>query len=506
MENDGNFPLDATQKEILLNRWHYLQTKTVMEFLKDKSIGVSRILSMPDRNVGAIKDCNGTSPKRPTLIACHDHTFQNIDAWWTTWLEFMFSNQNSCTKKKVPETKKTYEFFASGSKLKEKYDKKVQAMSKDLNWPDLLVEWQNNQIAASAMQMLHLAIFDAILMQGALSSSQPGEKPGHIDEVRKEVCNALVQSRDDNTFRVLDAYLTGTRPKADIVTLVEAGPHFPHELVARYPQFQLIQPRELDAQNSLILLNKKSFKIQEGIMAKALDPLTGFKPDGELTYKAVTERRPPFRYFLIAAYHSNSEGTATTDVVKKLHEAAGEERLVIGMDANTEWNSGDITQEDVCRLYLYNKGLGVASVFQDDSILDATVNRTSIENFNRETTLANRQIMCQPWYDALETIHNGTDKISLREHSATTMKIRSMVNAQPTKGVKKDDIMSSNKLDMNPKDHIVYSPANLRLQSKPQRRNHLEIADYDNTAGMPSVSFPSDHALLDVYLFPVVDE
>jgi hypothetical protein len=509
MEADNDFPLDSTQKQILVTRWEErLKTKTVMEFLKDKGIGATRILSMPDRKVSGITDCSGKSPMRPTLITCHDHNFDNMGTWWAKWLEFMFGNQNSCpktkekggcSKPKENESKKTYSFLDAKSLAK--YEKKVQALSTEKNDPELMNVYQNNLNAAVAMQVLHLAIFDAILMRGALSTSS---SVGNIDELRKQVCAALIETRDADRLQVLDPYLnmterTGGGKLADIVTLVEAAKDFPTQLATRYPHFLIVKPHTLETQNSLILVNNNTFKIQDGIMAAGLGVLKEFKPEGELTYKAVTEKNSPFRNFLIASFHSNSEGTATGDVVKKLHEAAGNERLVIGMDANTLWKSPDVTEEDVCRFYIDNKNLGLASVFQDDDLISQTVKADAVEAFERESTFANRQAMCDPWYAALDMTHNGTDKICLRENSATTMKVRSMVNAQPTKGVKRAEMMTSPKLDMNPKDHIVYNPASMRL-IRLRRRNHLEIAEYDKTAGMPSVAFPSDHALVEAVL------
>eukprot|EP00746_Dinoflagellata_sp_MGD_P081176 gnl/MRDRNA2_/MRDRNA2_32317_c0_seq1.p1 gnl/MRDRNA2_/MRDRNA2_32317_c0~~gnl/MRDRNA2_/MRDRNA2_32317_c0_seq1.p1 ORF type:complete len:672 (+),score=103.06 gnl/MRDRNA2_/MRDRNA2_32317_c0_seq1:268-2016(+) len=498
MKADANFPLSRDQENTLKNRWRYLHDKTVWQFLTDKALGVTRILSMPDRKVGDIKACNGTKPKRPTLIACHDLEFQSIDAWWAQWLDFMFGDQSSCTKAKTPETKKTYEFF--DDKSLRKYEKKVYALAKNPDKPDedIIVQYLNNINTAVAMQTMMLAIFDAILMQGALSSAQHGQQPGHIDVIRKKVCEVLVQVKDEQSLQVLDSYLSpDSAVKADVVTLVEASSSFPDLLRTRYPHFLVFMPPELDAQNSLILINPDRFQIEPGIMAGSLDILKEYKAEGELTYQVVMEKDAPRRYLMIASYHANTEGTASTDVIKKLHEAVGRERLLIGMDANTQWQSADITQEDVCRFYVHNKGLALRSIFQDDSVLTSSMDPSAIEKFTRECTLPNREAMCKRWYDAHQGPSlQGQNMNCSRGNSATTMKVRSMVNAQPTKGVKRADMMSSDLLDMNPKDHIVYSLGGLLLRSS-SRRNHLQIADYDRTAGMPSVSFPSDHALLE---------
>ena len=69
----------------------YKLRKAISEFLKDKSLGTKRILSMPDRITNTINLACGRTCTRPTVINSYDGgSLHSISSWWRQWKEFMF--------------------------------------------------------------------------------------------------------------------------------------------------------------------------------------------------------------------------------------------------------------------------------------------------------------------------------------------------------------------------------------------------------------------------------
>ena len=61
----------------------------VSGFLKDKTVGKKRFISMPDRMTNTINILSGKT-YRPTPINGFGRKLPSMDAWWKYWKRFMF--------------------------------------------------------------------------------------------------------------------------------------------------------------------------------------------------------------------------------------------------------------------------------------------------------------------------------------------------------------------------------------------------------------------------------
>ena len=72
-------------------REDFSKRMAISGYLKDKSIGIKRLTSMPDRITNTIHLYNGGVSKRPTVINAYDGgSLGSIDQWWEQWRRFMF--------------------------------------------------------------------------------------------------------------------------------------------------------------------------------------------------------------------------------------------------------------------------------------------------------------------------------------------------------------------------------------------------------------------------------
>ena len=82
--------------EALEDFWRndYSQRMAIKGFLKDKTIGLKRLASMPDRITNTIHLHDGRTCKRPTVINSYDGgSLESIQAWWDQWKAFENSLQ-----------------------------------------------------------------------------------------------------------------------------------------------------------------------------------------------------------------------------------------------------------------------------------------------------------------------------------------------------------------------------------------------------------------------------
>ena len=62
----------------------------IEDFLKNSSIGLKRLVSLPDRITNTINLADGGTCLRPTVINAYSSPLTSIDIWWRHWKEFMF--------------------------------------------------------------------------------------------------------------------------------------------------------------------------------------------------------------------------------------------------------------------------------------------------------------------------------------------------------------------------------------------------------------------------------
>lgn len=62
----------------------------ISEFLKDRSFGEKRLISMPDRITSFITIKNGLTVFRPSPITGIQNDMDSVKAWWSLWTSYMF--------------------------------------------------------------------------------------------------------------------------------------------------------------------------------------------------------------------------------------------------------------------------------------------------------------------------------------------------------------------------------------------------------------------------------
>ena len=215
--------------------------KAISQFLKDKTLGVKRMISMPDRITNTIFLSSGGVRMRPTVMNAYEGSLPSIDAWWSQWRDFMFHT----TVDVVQGSQATHCGPVIVGDL-------ISPLSR-AKYPAITVDEQE---ISTALQILCLAIMDAILVL-VLNSAAPGV----WEDVRRSLCDALILNKDARVCQILATAYTDT----DIIFIQEAAAAFAERVrldAALHRRYAVLQPRNLDGkrdQNSLILIARARF-------------------------------------------------------------------------------------------------------------------------------------------------------------------------------------------------------------------------------------------------------
>ena len=308
------------------------------------------------------------------------------------------------------------------------------------------------------LQTLVVAIFDAI--QVRMLNQLTGQDAWQA--LRTRICTALNTKKVKHTLDILKR----TYADVDVFFLQETSAAFLEEARAELRDTHHVlapQPLGNNDQNSLVLLRKAYFPAGDRARPLSL-PNT---PDAALPPKLVSrgdlfmvEAQDAWgRPFVLASFHGDTNGLATIPVVKAVvatHKTfAGSKpapRLVFGLDANTYFKPKKGVVQDVAGFQTFLDEAGLASCW-------------------------------------------GAE----RPPPETTRNARTYMQPQLSKAASSTEIAT--KGDVNPKDFVLFHPGAMSVGGGggPVRDNTGE-RKYTHDMVFPTLTFPSDHAVLSVVL------
>lgn len=440
-----------------------LSSRTIVGgFIKDKTLGEKRLISMPDRCTNTVqivtrKETGYRPPPvcRPCVINNYEGDLSGKDVWWETWKEFMFETRLTTRTKKGVEVQLPCEM------VEPMIRKKYPALTE-----------QEEEVCVP-LQILCLAIFDTILVH-MMNTVSP---EGNWQIIKSKICNRLYRGKHDRTVEILvDHYAA-----VDIMCIQECAAIFQDRFRgSRLAEtHELVTPNSMDGkrdQNSFVLVRKATFEAntvrevteempslsrRQGSMN--MDPPLVAPGDVivvEMTNIATQKK------FLVMSFHGDTSGKLTRPQVQAMHEMkTGQTRdkfsdhtYILGLDANVyEKASGDkIAFTDFVEDYL---GMGFTSCFGD-----------------------------------------SPDVTSCK----TTCSARTFLQPQLNKAVRYEDRVA--KSDCNPKDTILFYKDQLKicnasdmLTSNPVKDNTGKLRFNENSI-FPTLDFPSDHGIIAVAL------
>ena len=435
--------------------------KIVSGFLKDKGIGKKRLISMPDRISNTINTISGATVYRPTAINCFPREMATLDAWWKEWQSFMFD---------------TPLHVVGGASEVPGAASLLSQMSK-AKYPDLS---ETEEAISLPLQTLHLAVFDAIMvhmLKGAQTSADDAKGGWHGQRTR--ICQALNSHKNERVLQILrESYA----PTAHVIFLQEVAASFVKMVrndKVLGENFHVLHSTELDGkrdQNSVVLCRKDTFnpgaRLISGSHLGAVDHTKAVMAQIKLDNEgkavpvqngdvfAVTVNDLQGRAYFFASFHGDTNGLATIPVVlavEKVSRATVHGKpptLVFGLDANT---------------YKLNK----PGKMQGETEF--------VKSFAEPG-------LSSGWGDVV-------DPTLL---TPTTFNGRTYVQPQLQKAMKKSE--TREKGDANPKDFIIFHKA--QFTPVATTRDNTGARTFTENMLFPTLSFPSDHAVISVTLKP----
>jgi hypothetical protein len=427
------------------------ERRIISEFIKDKSLGAKRLISMPDRvtntiNIVTQRDSVFQPPPscRPTVINNYDQDVGTMEGWWKAWLDFMFRNALVVRTRDGSQSQRPFEMLEPIPRTK------YPAVTED------------EERLARPLQILCLAIFDAVMvhMMNLLSPD------GTWMNVKSNIMNSLYKNKGARTLEIL-AKTYGT---CDIHCLQEVAATFRDRFRGSLlsETHEAVFPAKLDGkrdQNSLILLRKGTFEV--GSIAEVTESIAKRFPkelklaDGDLlvvTYRSSAGPGGPCSR-LVVSFHGDTNGLLSWPMLNAVDEAARQEfpnhHLILGVDANLY---AEESKEKMSFVDFMQKAssLGYSSCFGDNPDPKGCI---------------------------------------------TTCNARTFLQPQLNKAIRQKDRVALG--DRNPKDTILFRSSQSEVWSRPneqQQPNPLK----DNTGSLeyledtvfPTLDFPSDHGVV----------
>ena len=418
----------------------------IREFLKDRSFGEKRLISMPDRMTGAVKTCNGTTAFRPSPITGIQNEMSNVEMWWSLWTQYMFQ-----TKINVRGETKSNVFSLLEVIPRAKYPALSEA----------------EEAVSVPLQTLCLALFDAIFIY-VLSSLAP--------TTWQELKNSLHKSLYESKAALCVTILQEQYGDADVIFIQEASEAFAARAGVCLDHF-VLRPAGVDgrrSQLSLILARKSRFfrhtarDLTEEVLRRLPSRCT---TAGDLCVFEVDSHEGPC---LLASFHGDSEGACTAPVLTALHDLVGEHflehTLLFGLDANTAAGPG-CGESDRCGDSALRK-VATCSAKPAGAA-------TGLDGGSFRSILSER---------GLGSCWQGQDLRGLW----TTFNARTYLQPQLHKAVGLEGVLD--RRHMRLRDWLVFRAGQLAVAAV-ERDNTGRRGRFESRV-MPSQAFPSDHAIV----------
>jgi len=417
--------------------------KIISGFMKDSLLGSKRLASMPDRITNTINVAGSDEPVcRPTVINMYDGDLDTIDQWWPAWEAFMFDDALQIKTKNGVETRIPYQILQPIKRAK---------------YPDITEEEEKVSLP---LQTMCGAIFDAILIHIM----------NNVSDEWQPLKRAMVENLNKKKVpKTLDILESATYVNSDIITLQEVSAAFIDQAKNRpklEETFWIVAPCDMDAvrdQNSVIFLRKKTFPGGSHAEITSLVESSfekGVKvPIAKGDILAITTTDIDGISFVVASFHGDTNGLATTPVLDAIMNAMENDpslaghKLLFGLDANTYEKAKPRKQQDVLEWGRHYVAHGLTSC----------------------------------WGDVPDP------------KNYTTFNSRTYLQPQLNKACKQSDKRANG--DVNPKDFILFGKGDFTVQST-WKDNTGEKKYLEDTA-FPTLTFPSDHGILATVLEPL---
>ena len=402
-------------------------------FLKDKTLGLKRLASMPDRITNTINLSSGGRSMRPTVINAYSSgSLESVEAWWKQWKIFMFHTSvhvSSGRSSEIMEPQVVCNLLSPI--LRSKYP----AITKE------------EQAVSVPLQILCLAILDSILVYMVNHVS-----PLSWESVRRELCEALII----NKSRKVQSILAQSYSDMDVIFIQEAAAIFVQNIqndLEMHGRYAVLLPWNLDGkrdQNSMILVRRERFRESSAVdLTRSIfnDIEGSWVAPGDLVVYSIEDVED--NRWLMASFHGDSNGLSTQPFMEVLDQFArkqfSDHFLIVGLDANTHSETPDI--------YYH-----------------------SIRSFVAFITDHGMQSSWGPTPDA--SLH-------------TTCSARTFLQTQFNKAVSYEERLSKKSL----KDWIVVYKHQVNQFSN-MRRDNTGSKHFVDGLVLPSLQFPSDHAMV----------
>jgi hypothetical protein len=292
--------------------------KAISAFLKDRSFGEKRLISMPDRMTASIKTESGIQVFRPSPITGIMDDMSDIPGWWALWKNYMFNTIICVRGNPMPNV------FSLLHKIpRAKYP--------------ALTEFE--EAISRALQTLCLALFDAVftylLSKVAPETWQP---------LKRSLHKALFENKASACVSILQAQYGA----ADVIFVQEASESFAARAGVCL-NHHVLRPSGVDgrrSQMSLILVSRGMFDPSSAAdvtddVLRTLEPKCA--DHGDLCAFTIRAHR---RQFLLVSFHGDSDGLSTAPVLNALDRIAKQRypghTLIFGLDSNMPPGRGDL--------------------------------------------------------------------------------------------------------------------------------------------------------------------
>jgi len=306
------------------------------------------------------------------------------------------------------------------------------------------------------LQFLCLALYDCVLVHIMNTLRTDASWQG----IKQEMTNSMAKRKLATTLNIFrESY-----KEADIMCIQKCSTIYRNSLEsAMGMEFDIIFPDHMDYEDptaaaSIILLRKKLFngyahKNLTSEVIELVEAQKAGKQPGANELLVISTKGKDGKPYLIASFHSDSKGKQSIPVVKALsmvlkkENESAETRAIFGLDANT--------------------------------VLDNVI------KFSEECKSVGLRTVTGPHYAAW----------------TTTCKARTHLQPQTTKAVPMSMRLYD---DCNPRDHILIDRK--AFDVKKMLRDNTGKKDFIEAQNIPSMDFPSDHAIICATLEPRAEE